>query len=368
MKLKLLNKYTYKVPKEVYIKTYNQTNLITDLNIIEDNYIFYSNTRIDSFEEFRENNYSKLIKKFVIPHLVLIISFIAIIYCFISNPYIIRKVDFKEDSIKDQTILDDVLRTVKQNDYLFKKLDLNDMSSNLMLKYPHYSWIGLMREAGFLYLDIKISDVTTKKFNNNTFYGDLISKYDAYIRHIEVKQGHLVSEINQIVKKGDLIVSGNLNYTKNQPKDILVSPQAIVLGEVIEKYTFNISRIHEVVSFTGNFNKNIYFEIFKNKIKYPGKVYDKSNIILNEKFNLLGFKIIESLEYELGKDIFVYTKDSTLEYVYSMIQYQLEKNRINPLEKIIEIHILDIVELKNEFIINVMTREYKNILVFRQFV
>ena len=77
MKLKLIKRFSYKVPKYIYLKTYNQTNLITDFNIIDDYYIFQSNYNIDVYSEYKNNNYYDIIKKFVVPHLVLIISFIA---------------------------------------------------------------------------------------------------------------------------------------------------------------------------------------------------------------------------------------------------------------------------------------------------
>lgn len=366
MKLKLFKKYFYKVPKETFLTAYNQTNILTELSLVDNNYVFYSNSKIEIFDNYRVNNYQQILKRFVLPHLVLIISFIAIIYCFVFTPYKIRKIEYTTDSIKDEAIYDNVHEIVKKNDFLFKNIDINAIATELMVKYPHYAWIGVYKEGSIIYLDIQINDVSGQKFNTDNLSGDLVSKYDAYIRHIEVKQGHLIVDINQIVKKGDLIVSGNLNYNKNQTVDKYVTPNAIVLGEVIENYTFLINKKNIVPSLTGNVYKKTYFKVNNLTFKYPKKQYESSKIIENIKFKFLGLLIVDSREYEMGYDEFVYTKDSVSQYVESMIQYNLERQRTHQLEKIIEFNILKIEEENDKFKVTIMTREYKNIVLFRQ--
>lgn len=362
MKLKFIKKYSYKVPKEIYNKTYNQTNVITNFNVLDNYYLFHTNTKIDVFNEYEDNNYKRILKKFVIPHLVLIISFIAIIFCFITSPNIIRKIEFKKNSIKDAVILNDLISLIEQD----QSLNINEISNKLMIKYPHYSWIGLEREGSLLLLNIQISDVSEQKFIKDTLSGDLVSKYDAYITHIEVKQGHLVTGINKIVKKGQLLISGNLNYDKNQSNDLFVTPQGIVLGEVIERYTFRINKYNTSKIMTGNVNKKKLFKFNNYEINKSIKKYSDSIIIKQNKFSLLGFKIIESIEYEMGNEQFIYDDESIVQYILSLIHYNLEKNRVHDLEKVINYNILNLIEKNGVYTVTIITRELKNIVLFQE--
>ena len=59
------------------------------------------------------------------------------------------------------------------------------------------------------------------------------------IKSIEVVNGEKTTEVGKVVVKGELLVSGVMNFGEKQK---LVSGDGIVLAETHHKYVFNIGK------------------------------------------------------------------------------------------------------------------------------
>ena len=147
------------------------------------------------------------------------------------TPYYIKELKYKDGSIIDESVYNDVINCIKDKE----KLNLRNISKELMIKYSHYSWIELKKQGRVLYLYIELNQVRNNQNKFNNLHGDLISGYDAYIKSIIVTSGKLKVDINQTVKKGDLLVSGNIN---NQ----LMSSSGEVIGEVVYTKVINVKK------------------------------------------------------------------------------------------------------------------------------
>ena len=67
-----------------------------------------------------------------------------------------------------------------------------------------------------------------------------------------------------------------------------------------------------------------------------------------------------------GDKQFIYDDESIVQYILSLIHYNLEKNRVHDLEKVINYNILNLMEKNGIYTVTIITRELKNIVLFQE--
>ena len=153
-----------------------------------------------------------------------------------------------DTTLRIKYLLEDVKKEVS---YIgpFKKMNinLNDLSNQLRQKYYNYAYIGVRKVAGTIYIDIQISDEFESNDNKLNMPCDILSNVDGKVIGFEIQKGIPVVNINQIIKKGDLIITGNINY-QTDPSNLsnLIHSEGVVLIEyaqyekisVLKKYLF----------------------------------------------------------------------------------------------------------------------------------
>lgn len=336
-----------------YLKTINTYNI----KIVDQEVTFYSNVLIE-IDGFKcSNSFKDVYLKVLIKYLLLLISIITILIILFVTPYYIREVKYQTSSIKDDIVFQKTQEMVKQH----KKLNLNELSKELMLKYPHYSWIGLRKQGSVLYLNIELNQILGFNQLFNTLPGDFVSGYDAYVKHIIVTKGKVTTDINQVVKKGDILITGNLSKQ-------IIAPCGIIIGEIVYVQEIEINKTQAVYSYTGNMLNYRFIEFNKTSIKKKKNTYQNFKISTNNIFDLFGiFKIKEESIYEMNNYTISYNQEDAIVYAKSIVYFNLEKDRISEKEGILSIDLLETKEIDDKYIIKLLVRADKNIVVLRQY-
>lgn len=204
-------------------------------------------------------------------------------------------VNIINDSLKDNGI--DVYKRKVSFDKLnsIKNKILEDNKDSL-------EWIEI-REKGCIYY----IDVTPRvKSNNNvdnTSPSDIVAEKDGVIKHIVVHRGSKVIDNGDYVKKGDVLISGNI--IKNENVIDKVHSEGVIYAETWK--TVNISipfkRIDYVYKKTVN---HYYLDIFGHEFTISGK-YDSDNTI-NKKSIVLDKPYLFFKLYKEEKKIYDYNE------------------------------------------------------------
>lgn len=162
-------------------------------------------------------------------------------------------------------------------------------------------WIELKQEG--IYLKISVVERIKDKKIEQEKINDIIASQDGYIVDIYSSSGELLKVKGDYVKKGEVIISGNIHRNEN------IISQTSAKGEVYAKVWYKVK-----------LNKSMYYEnIKKDDIGYK-KIYIN---ILGKDINLIKYR--KEIDKEYNKEIF---NTSILK-----LKIQEEKNKIIKKEK-----------------------------------
>ena len=365
-----LKKYKYYnlCSKDVFLQIVNDLDQSSIYNVkYKENLVeFYSNELIknNGIESYRLLN--KFLRKIILPNLIFILTFIIILFIFYTSPNYIREIRYDKGSVQDQIVFEYVEKRLVN-----KKLEINinDLSKEMIIKCPHYAFIGIVKRGSIIFIKIEMEDTINKIINFENLKGDFVSKYKAYIEQIIIERGSVVAQLNTTVKVGELLVSGNLKYLNN-PNDqsIYTSPKGIIIGRVIEQKSYKVKKVNTFKSYTGNYVEYKKYYLFNKSLNKQSYINEKLNYLRKETilniFNL--FKVIKEIEYIKEDLTFVYDLYSVEEYTKSLVYYELEKDRISEYEKINSIKKIAIVESDDYYEVLYLVDKSVNIVNFKQ--
>lgn len=291
--------------------------------------------------------------------------FLLIVIIFLSSNRIIREIKFVNPDYYDQRIYDYIYQRLDKIGLIYTyEHDLNQLSLDLRANFPNYAYIGVTRNASCLLIDIEKIDIAKKENVVKKMPCDLISNYNGVIYSIESTSGVVKVEINQFVKKGDVLISGNL-LIDNNPSDLskLVEAKGIIVGTTIETKKIVVKKNKQFFMVTNNFKKRINVKI-KNRFLFKFNDYYKyQKIRLIEKISLFGIvKIYEEKYYQQDFIDLIYDYDAAYNYAVSMLEYELELNRVSMDEKIIEVRLINYLENCDDFTFNFVVKKRQNLV------
>lgn len=379
MKLKWLNKiinlrYYVEMPYDNFldaqkIKMHNVTRK-------EDMVTFTTNKKgILALNDLNENikvidRKQKLIKSLFVIHLPTTISiFLIFVLLLISSKYV-REITFDNPDYYDY----EVYQTV--NEHLIKKgpfyeldIDLNDLGRILRTTYQQYAYIGIKKTGAKLIIEIATQEVPDVTKQNDNTPGDIIAKYDAYIEGIETKKGAVVVMTSQSVKKGSLLISGNVNYKIN-PSDLtkLVRAEGLILGRVAEYKEYEIKKENYIYDYSSNVKKyyelNLFGRIIKTKNNILSNGYKRKTELLNL-FKLINLHKVE--EYEEVKLLITYDEKNALSYAKSKIYLDFNLSKISAKEYVESIELIKKVEYDDAYSFIFLVKYLRNIGEFKKY-
>lgn len=302
------------------------------------------------------------IKKFLKKHYILLTSFILsyIIIIILSN------VIFKVEIVTNNQVLKDNIsyylnyygivkyKFVKSNKYI------ENVKEKILLENKDtIEWISINRE-GVKY----VVNVTPRVISNRVSIdkpSNIVSKKDALIKYLVVTGGSSVKEVNDVVKKGEVIISGNV--VKFDKVVGTTRSKGEVFGEVWYTVNISIPFKHVIYEKTGETINHIYLDIFGHKFTLVGHYITNNSInevsVLVDKPYLF-FKLMkESKELYNYKEVNLNSESAfkeALERADKSISNKLDTN-----EYIIERKVLKKDVFSSKIDIELFYRVYENI-------
>lgn len=302
------------------------------------------------------------IKKFLKKHYILLTSFILsyLIIIILSN------VIFKVEIVTNNQVLKDNItyylnyygivkyKFVKSNKYI------ENVKEKILLENKDtIEWISINRE-GVKY----VVNVTPRVISNRVSIdkpSNIVSKKDALIKYLVVTGGSSVKEVNDVVKKGEVIISGNV--VKFDKVVGTTRSKGKVFGEVWYTVNISIPFKHVIYEKTGETINHIYLDIFGHKFTLVGHYITNNSInevsVLVDKPYLF-FKLMkESKELYNYKEVNLNSESAfkeALERADKSISNKLDTN-----EYIIERKVLKKDVFSSKIDIELFYRVYENI-------
>lgn len=302
------------------------------------------------------------IKKFLKKHYILLTSFILsyLIIIILSN------VIFKVEIVTNNQVLKDNItyylnyygivkyKFVKSNKYI------ENVKEKILLENKDtIEWISINRE-GVKY----VVNVTPRVISNKVSIdkpSNIVSKKDALIKYLVVTGGSSVKEVNDVVKKGEVIISGNV--VKFDKVVGTTRSKGKVFGEVWYTVNISIPFKHVIYEKTGETINHIYLDIFGHKFTLVGHYITNNSInevsVLVDKPYLF-FKLMkESKELYNYKEVNLNSESAfkkALERADKSISNKLDTN-----EYIIERKVLKKDVFSSKIDIELFYRVYENI-------
>ena len=220
-------------------------------------------------------------------------------------------------------------------------------------------WLEIDR-IGTKYV-IKLEERKINNYVNDYKYQDIVATKDGVIKKIVAKSGVKVKEVNEYVKKGDIIISGSI-YLNEELKG-MTKALGEVYGEVWYKLSIEYPIINEERLETGNKKEVISINFFNNsfilfnKNNYKNSLTKKNYILKN---NILPFSISKDTIYEQNVYSGIYTEGEALlnarDYAKEKMNEMLKKD-----EYIISDKVLKYSVNSNTIYMDVFYKVYSNI-------
>ena len=188
---------------------------------------------------------------------------------------------------------------------------------------------------------------------------NIIAKKDAIIKEIKAKHGQITKEINNYVKKGDIIISGNI-YVEETLKNT-VQAEGKVFGEVWYETKITYPFVYNETRLT-NEKKTIYAIKILNKIyeirkKFTNKEIEETTIIKN---NIIPISLVKQKQTKKEVIEQILTTDEAIEKATKKSLEQMNKN-LKEGEYIINYKILNTNIKENELELNIFFSIYEDI-------
>ncbi|SFS82074.1 sporulation protein YqfD [Marininema halotolerans] len=136
--------------------------------------------------------------------------------------------------------------------------DTSEIQHRLTDKIPRLSWVGFRIEGTRAILTVvEKKRVTEEEQTGEQGRVNLIAKRSGLISDIQIERGHPVVDVNDIVKKGQLIVSGRYGDNENNSgegvpsADKIVGAKGKVLGEVWYESEVTVPMMQKRKVYTG---------------------------------------------------------------------------------------------------------------------
>ena len=340
----LLKCYKYNI---IVYETKNQNDLFL-LKIASQDYkkfkkVIYVKWRIQNKSGLW--HLTDILKKYYIFLISLILGFILF---FILNHVIVNvKIIHSKEEIRD--LLQNALSKygIKKNTWKKEYHELEQIKQNILDEYPEkLEWLEI-ETKGMNYivrvLERKMAPITTEKTKCN-----IVANKSGLIKKLIYSKGEALVKTNDLVNKGDILISGTVKKDEEIKKEVCATGQ--VYAEVWYKATIKVPLHREELIDTGKVRWNIKIKnnryndfLFKSRITN----YTTENHFL---FSLFSNAFYFVKQHEVTKKIINYSDEELLTNADKLITEKINK-RLEPKEEIITKKILTKEKDDNYFIV-----------------
>ena len=281
----MMNIYSIKMKKSLFFK-YSEKIVASSVKVL-DNFVYFKTDGITKkyLDENKinytlsENGITK-IKKRILQNLILILSCLIFVLVLYINTMRVSNICFNGEYIINNQIEEKIKKEYTHFMFWnFISIDFEELSKNLRISFSDYEWISAYKDGATIYVIINNNEQTAKVEQ----YGNIVAKKDAVIKKFIVYNGKSNVCENQYVKKGDVLISG-------QVSESFVEARGAVFGITYEEKEISIDKSITELKETGNsYNYNL-FSIFNNNFSLGKKnKFESYNTKKTLKFNLFNF-------------------------------------------------------------------------------
>ena len=280
-----------KVKIIVYENTFKFINYLIYHKIYYDSLECYDNSFIlnvsyDNYKKISRRYKTKIIKyygksgfvNYLIFHRYMLLSFLFSMFILYLLSNTIFDIKINSDNAEIVNIIKNNLKDKDIELYKRKKSfeELNKIKENILNNNKDkLEWLEI-RENGCKY----IIDVTPRVKNeiiiDDNSPSSIYASNDGVIKYITVSSGTKIKDINDYVKKGDLLISGNI--LKNDKIEYSIKAKGRVYAETWYYTNVEIPLRYKEYIKTGRIVNHYYIDAFSHKFTIIGK-YDSANVV-----------------------------------------------------------------------------------------
>lgn len=307
-----------------------------------------------------ENIRKKKILSFLKKYCISIIFLFLMILLLINDSLIVKEIVFVNENTYDQEVVNYIKQNYKKV-FVFNYLSrpIHEINNDLKNNFYFYEWINVYKKGNKLLITIDKQDDKSYINTKSRVKGDIVAGENGIIRYYFVKEGVCIIKDNQSVKKGDILVSGNLDYYNNKSK--YIHPSAIILAEVVSKEKIKIKKNNEMYIKTGNIKIDSFYSMFSKEKDY----FDMYEYTDETIFSIGKIKKIKRTYYEIALTNNVYNKDSSYLYALSIIDKNFNEKKVHEKETILEKELIDSSEDNDYFYYSFLVKKIVNISRFQ---
>lgn len=260
------------------------------------------------------------------------------------------------DLIKKELAKYDIKKYEKKKSYEY----LDKVKERILIDNKDtLEWLEI-EESGTKYI-VRLVERKKETKQNEYQYQSVVASKDATIASIKAYSGEKVKQVNEYVKKGDVIISGIL--TKPDGTNLYTKAKGSVLGEVWYKVSVEYPLYYKEERVTGK-NKSVILICFLNKEIpiFPYKKYKQfkrqsRSLIEN---NFIPFKITKEKLYEVIIKEDIYTNEEAIQKAIEEAKLKIKENNKNIIN-IKNVQMLDKENLNSKIKINLFVSVIEDI-------
>ena len=285
--------------------------------------------KIKSIYEVTELDVFGLIKikrKLKISRHLIIITVIAFII-FLIFTHIIFNVEVIHSNKDIRNLILSELKKENIKPFSLKKSysKISQIKENILNKYKDkIEWLEI-EENGTKYT-VRVEERTIVKKDNDNTPRNIIAKKDGVLKKVIAEKGDIVKDMNDYVKKGDLIVSGELIFNDEVKGKVKAEGKAFAEVWYVTKTEYPIFTFKETK--TKN-TKNVYAIKFLNHTleltfnKFKTKQIEEKEIL---KHNLIPFQIVKQKQTETKVKDEILTVEEAIYKAKQKAENDIKKN------------------------------------------
>lgn len=324
--------------------------------------------KIKSIYELNEVNSYGLIKirKILIKNKILLFfMFIGFLFILLLTN-VIFDVEVVHNKKEIQELLISELKKYGITEKKFVKSfnEIEKIKKEILEKYKDkLEWIEIER-VGTKYI-VRVEERKIPNSDVETQNRNIVAKKSAIIKTIIAENGVVVKNVNDYVKAGDVIVSGNIYL--NEALKSVVRANGKVYGEVWYKSEVEMPFVYYEENYTSNINKvltlsflNKRFELF-NFNKFENKEIEEKNIV---EHSFLPIKLSLETQREVKKTDKIYTIDEAIEMAKNKSISSME-SKLNDKEYIISSKNLKVEIKESKIVLEMFFSVYEDITDYK---
>lgn len=326
---------------EAILKIYKK-----DLEKIEEIKTIYE---IEQIETFGFDKLKKLIKKNQYLFISIIIGYIVLQIL----THMIFKIEIVHNNKEIRNLLKNELKEYGIEEKHFKKSysSIQSIKKRIINKYKDkIEWLEI-EEEGTKYI-VRVEERIITKSKNSIPIQNIVAKKSAILRKIDASSGEIVKNINDYVKQGDVVITGDIQL--NEVTKNLIGADGKIYGEVWYKTTVEYP-LHYQETIPLNKNKTVYAIKFLNRYfsiewrRYKTKNIKEKTLLEN---NLLPIQFVKQKQTETKVINEKYTKKQAIKKAIARAKEKIE-GKLNDNEYIIDYKQLNVEQNDSKIVVEI---------------